>query len=75
MTRRDFAAVFIVWPSSMWLGNHIQNRRMSDFADGRIMLAEWERQHLHECDGCQKIASTFISTRPPSTLEESLAAI
>ena len=39
---------------------HIENRRLLNFAEGRITLAAWERQHLHECEVCQALVCVFI---------------
>ena len=40
--------------------HHIQNRRLFNFAAGTIAVAEWEREHLHECLACQTMGSVFI---------------
>ncbi len=39
---------------------HVENRRLLNFAEGRITLAAWERQHLHECEVCQALVCVFI---------------
>ncbi len=39
---------------------HIKNARLFNFAAGKMVLAEWERQHIHECDVCQHVAYVFI---------------
>jgi hypothetical protein len=39
---------------------HIENHRLLNFAEGRITLAAWERQHLHECEVCQALVCVFI---------------
>jgi hypothetical protein len=36
--------------------HHIRNRRLFDFASGRIELAGGERNHLHVCQVCQTTA-------------------
>jgi len=39
---------------------HVENRRLLNFAEGRIKLAAWERQHLHECEVCQAMVCVFM---------------
>ena len=39
---------------------HIRNRRLFNFAAGAIMLSESERNHLHDCEQCQIMASLLI---------------
>ena len=43
---------------------HIVNRRLFNFAVGSIVLADWERQHLHECEFCQEMAVSCSRTNP-----------
>jgi hypothetical protein len=40
--------------------HHIQNRRLFSFAEGKIKLAKWERQHIHECEVCQQMLCVLI---------------
>ena len=40
--------------------HHVRNRRLFNFAAGTTILAEWERQHLHECEVCQEMAYVLI---------------
>ena len=40
--------------------NHIENQRLVNFREGTIELAQWERQHLHECKFCQEIVSGLL---------------
>jgi len=40
--------------------HHIRNRRLFNLAAGRIVLAEWEREHLHKCATCQTMADFLI---------------
>ena len=39
---------------------HINNRQLFNFASGKIELADWERQHLHECKPCQKMICVLL---------------
>jgi hypothetical protein len=41
-------------------GQHIRSRRLFNFAAGTIAVAEWEREHLHECIVCQTMGFVFI---------------
>ena len=41
-------------------GHHIRNRRLFNLAAGTIALAEWEREHLHECAVCQTMGFVLI---------------
>jgi len=76
MTRRDFGAFLIIIGAMTLKGKwaegevktqapagskqHIRNRRLFNFAAGSTVLAEWERQHLHECEVCQEMAYVLI---------------
>jgi hypothetical protein len=75
MTRRDFGAFLIIGAMTLkgkWADgevktqvsasskHHIRNRRLFNFAAGSTVLAEWERQHLHECEVCQEMAYVLI---------------
>jgi len=40
--------------------NHIENQRLQNFTEGTIELAQWERQHLHECELCQQIVCLLL---------------
>jgi hypothetical protein len=40
--------------------HHVRNRRLFNFAAGAIELAEWEREHLHECAVCQTMGYVLI---------------
>ena len=42
------------------LMNHIENERLLNFTEGKIELAQWERQHLHECEFCQEIVCGLL---------------
>ena len=44
---------------------HIQNRRLFNFAAGAIVLADWERTHLHECNVCQEMAYVLTCQSVP----------
>jgi hypothetical protein len=41
--------------------SHIENRRLFEAAAGTILLQEWERQHLHECEVCQSVFRAFVN--------------
>ena len=41
-------------------GHHIRNRRLFNLAAGTIALADWEREHLHECAVCQTMGFVLI---------------
>ena len=75
MTRRHFGAILIIGAMTLkgkWADgevktqgsaaskHHIRNRRLFNFAAGSTVLAEWERQHLHECEDCQEMAFVLI---------------
>jgi hypothetical protein len=40
--------------------HHVRNRRLFNFAAGAIQLADWERDHLHECAVCQTMGYVLI---------------
>jgi hypothetical protein len=49
---------------------HVENRRLFDMATGKLKLAEWEENHLHECGVCQGVLSVFIHQPIPASQED-----
>ena len=43
---------------------HIENRRLFNFAFGRLELEEREQQHLHRCKVCQGVLNVFADLSP-----------
>ncbi len=39
---------------------HMRNQRIINFVTGAIELADYERQHLHECTVCQTMCDTVM---------------
>ena len=54
-------------PEERVIASHIENRRLSDLAFGRIRLQDWEQHHLHGCSICQSVLYVFVhrSNAPP----------
>ena len=42
------------------IANHVENRRLLRAAMGEILLSDWERQHLHECEMCQAVFKVLL---------------
>ncbi|HYR83330.1 MAG TPA: hypothetical protein VE422_04550 [Terriglobia bacterium] len=70
ISRRKFAVVAglaglggilkSAWSRPQTAKAHIESRRLLNFAEGRIKLADWERQHLHQCEVCQAMVCVFM---------------
>jgi hypothetical protein len=48
---------------------HIENRRLFNMVCGRLILEEWEQNHLHECEVCQGVLHVLVN-QPISTPAE-----
>src|SRR5262245_45228242 len=41
--------------------SHIENRRLFEFASGRILLQDSEHEHVHTCTVCQGVLYVLLS--------------
>jgi hypothetical protein len=46
--------------------SHIENRRLIELAEGRILLRDSERDHLHTCTVCQGVLYVLLNQPPIS---------
>jgi hypothetical protein len=51
-------------------GLHIANRRLFDFAAGRLQLWPLEQEHLHGCEICGSVLNIFLLNQPISAAHE-----
>jgi hypothetical protein len=47
--------------------SHIENRRLFELAEGRILLQDSERDHLHLCTVCQGVLYVLLNQPPMSS--------
>ena len=40
---------------------HVENRRLSDAASGRLRLEEWEFDHIRVCKICEGVLCVMVS--------------
>lgn len=40
---------------------HVENRRLSDVAAGRLRLDEWEHNHVRVCKICEGVLCVMVS--------------